>query len=386
MKAVVCQNKELRVEDLPEPIPSTGHALIDVLRCGICGSDLHAREHCSRLNKLVTKAGFSGFMRQEEAVVMGHEFCGEVLEYGKGSRKVFKPGTRVCALPFLKRGESTDLIGFSERSNGAYAERMLVDELMMVKIPNGLGNDEAALTEPMAIALHAVNRAEIKAGDVAIIIGCGPIGLAVISNLKAKGVKTIVASDFSPERRRLAEKCGADVVIDPATQGPYDNWEAFGLTMKLEQALDMAFNARKKMDSLPVPWWHIWRLADKLGMATPKRPIIFECVGVPGMINQIIQGAPLFSRVIVVGVCMEQDHIEPTMAINKEIDLRFVAGYTPLEYRDALHKLANGKLNARPLITGSVGLEGVETAFAALGNPEVHAKILVDPKSQSARP
>jgi len=140
------------------------------------------------------------------------------------------------------------------------------------------------------------------------------------------------------------------------------------------------------MERLPIPWWHVWRLAEKLGTASPKRPVIFECVGVPGMISQIIKGAPFFSQVIVEGVCMEEDRFDPTMAINKEIDLRFVVGYTPLEYRDVLRKLAEGKLNEYPLITASVGLHGVANAFEAPGNPEVHAKILVDPKSQVVAP
>ena len=74
------------------------------------------------------------------------------------------------------------------------------------------------------------------------------------------------------------------------------------------------------------------------------------------------------------------------MAINKEIDLRFVLGYTPLEFRDTLHMLADGKVDAAPLITGTVGLSGVEAAFDALGDPEAHAKILIDPKSDAASP
>ena len=111
--------------------------------------------------------------------------------------------------------------------------------------------------------------------------------------------------------------------------------------------------------------------------------MIFECVGVPGIIDAIIAGAPLFSRVVVVGVCMEPDTIRPAMAINKEIDLRFVVGYTPLEFRDTLHMLAEGKVNATPLVTGTVGLPGVEQAFDALGDPETHAKILIDPQSPS---
>ena len=99
-------------------------------------------------------------------------------------------------------------------------------------------------------------------------------------------------------------------------------------------------------------------------------PSIFECVGVPGVIDGIIAGAPLFSRVVVVGVCMGTDAIRPAMAINKEIDLRFVLGYTPLEFRDTLHMIADGKVDVSPLITGTVGLGGVAAAFDALGGPE----------------
>jgi threonine dehydrogenase-like Zn-dependent dehydrogenase len=130
----------------------------------------------------------------------------------------------------------------------------------------------------------------------------------------------------------------------------------------------------------------VWRAAEEVGAATPKAPVVFECVGVPGVIDDIIAGAPLFSRVVVVGVCMGDDTIRPSLAINKEIDLRFVIGYTPLEFRDTLHMLAEGKVDARPLVTGSVGLGGVDAAFDALADPEVHAKILIDPRSGNEAP
>jgi threonine dehydrogenase-like Zn-dependent dehydrogenase len=109
--------------------------------------------------------------------------------------------------------------------------------------------------------------------------------------------------------------------------------------------------------------------------------VIFECVGVPGVIASIVDSAPLFSRVVVAGVCVGPDTFTPAMAINKEIDLRFVIGYTPLEFHDALHMLAEGKVDPRPLVTGTVGLDGVEGAFDALGDPEAHAKILIDPRA-----
>jgi threonine dehydrogenase-like Zn-dependent dehydrogenase len=114
--------------------------------------------------------------------------------------------------------------------------------------------------------------------------------------------------------------------------------------------------------------------------------VIFECVGVPGVIESVLDGAPLFSRVVVAGVCVGVDQITPAMAINKEIDLRFVFGYTPLEFHDTLRMLADGKVDPAALITGTVGLHGVDAAFSALGNPDAHAKILIDPRSNVAAP
>src|SRR3954453_10508900 len=141
----------------------------------------------------------------------------------------------------------------------------------------------------------------------------------------------------------------------------------------------------EKLTRLPLPWHHVMRTAEALG-AKPKRPVVFECVGVPRILDQVITSVPLFSRVVVVGVCMEPDQIRPAMAINKEIDLRFVVGYTPLEFRDTLHKLADGKVDAPPLVTGTVGLAGVDRAFEALGKADKHAKILIDPRSSASQP
>jgi len=108
--------------------------------------------------------------------------------------------------------------------------------------------------------------------------------------------------------------------------------------------------------------------------------VVFECVGVPGILDGIITSAPLLTRVVVVGVCMQPDTIRPVMAINKEIDLRFVVGYTPLEFRDTLHLLAEGKIDPTPLLTGTVGIDGVSGAFDDLTDPERHAKIVIDPQ------
>lgn len=381
MRAVVCHQAELTVEDLPDPTPERGQILVEVERCGICGSDLHARTHCDETAADVAELGYDHFMRSTDRVVMGHEFVGTVLDHGAGtSRKAFPVGSRVVSLPVLRSGDSVHLTGLSEQAPGGYAEQVLVTASMTMRVPDELDADAAALTEPMAVALHAVRRGQVGARDVAVVIGCGPIGLAVIAMLKATGVRHVIASDFSPGRRALAERMGADVVVDPATDSP---WASFAESKRyLTEAIALAelgLDAMDKLRAVPMlPWAHVMRAAEKVG-ATPRGPVVFECVGVPGMIEHVVAHAPLLTRVVVVGVCMGQDSFRPSMAINKEIDLRFAFAYDPSEFHQTLQWIAAGKVDVRPLITGTVGLDGVADAFADLADPERHAKILVDP-------
>jgi threonine dehydrogenase-like Zn-dependent dehydrogenase len=382
MKAVACENSKLEVVDLPAPEPAEGQVLINVRRCGICGSDLHARQHADVAAEIVAEAGYAGFMRSDQRVVFGHEFSGEVIAYGPRCRKKVAIGDPVVAVPLRRSGTELEAIGLSAAAPGAYAEQMLVEEALMFPVPNALPTELAALTEPLAVGRHAVRRAEIKRRDVAIVIGCGPIGLAVICMLKARGVRTVVASDPSAGRRRLAAACGADVVVDPNEDSPYETAAGSDHLKTIPEGAELAVDTTRRLRRLP-QWHRIWGAAESLGVR-PQRPVIFECVGVPGILDGIISAAPLLSRVVVVGVCMEPDRIRPAMAINKEIDLRFVVAYTPLEYRDTLHMLAEGKVRAGPLVTGTVGLPGVDEAFTALGDPEAHAKILIDPSSSGS--
>ena len=381
MRAVTCHAGDLQVADLAEPTLDTGHVLLDVLRTGICGSDLHARANPDEQADVLAEAGYDRFMRSEQHVVLGHEIYGRVAEHGPGTRKKLAVGTPVVALPLIRRGGQIDAIGLSASAPGGYAERVVVQESLMLAVPNGLSPEFAALTEPLAIAFHAVRRGEVIKKDVAIVVGCGPVGLAVICLLKARGVRTVVASDLSAGRRALATACGADVVVDPRVDSPFTGAHSGKHITTVPQLANLGLDTMDKLTRLPVPWHHLWRLADRLGAATPARPVIFECVGVPGMIDGIIAGAPLTSRVVVVGVCMTPDTIRPSMAVNKEIDLRFVVGYSPLEFRDTLHLLAEGKVDAAPIVTGTVGLAGVAAAFTALGAPDGHAKVLIDPRS-----
>ncbi|TRW88991.1 zinc-binding dehydrogenase [Mycolicibacterium sp. 018/SC-01/001] len=383
MKAVTCVHGSLDVIDAPEPVPADGQLVLEVLRCGICGSDLHAKDHADELTEVMAEGGYTDFMRGDTPVVMGHEFCGVVADRGRKVGKQLAPGTTVVSFPLLRASGGVHLTGLSPLAPGAYAERVLAEAAMTFAVPNGLDPATAALTEPMAVAYHAVRRSEIATKDVAIVLGCGPVGLAVICHLKTLGVRTIVASDFSPGRRALAARCGADVVVDPAADSPYEAVPAKqrGMT-ELPALYELGMSSMEKLRKVP-GWSHVYRLADRLGGTAPKRPVIFECVGVPGMIDGVIGAAPLASRIVVVGVCMGDDKIRPAMAIGKEVDIRFAFGYTPLEFRDTLHMLADGKLDASALVTGTVGLGGVAAAFDALGDPETHAKILIDPASSA---
>ncbi|MFI5865429.1 zinc-binding dehydrogenase [Streptomyces sp. NPDC051546] len=380
MRAVSLTRGRLEVVDLPEPRPGAGQLLVSVRRCGICGSDLHSRLHADELADSLDLCGYPRYARSAQQVVLGHEIYGEVAERGPWCAGTLASGTPVVTVPLVRRGRQVDGVGLSAHAPGGFAELVVVQESLTLPVPNGLPADLAALTEPMAVAWHAVNRGEVRRKDVAIVLGCGPVGLAVVSVLKARGVATVIASDYSAGRRALATRCGADVVVDPAVASPWEGAAAgHGFMTTLPDEYNAGIDALEGLARLPVPWWASWRALQVMGATRPKRPVVFECVGVPGMLDGILAAAPLHARVVVVGVCMGADTLRPSLAVNKELDLRFAVGYTPLEFRETLHALADGALDASPLLTGRVGLAGVAGAFAALADPEEHAKILIDP-------
>jgi threonine dehydrogenase-like Zn-dependent dehydrogenase len=340
MKAAVVRDKKIIVADVPAPEPSPGEVLVRTLACGICGSDLHALKHAERFAEAYRRPDGTKILDLGRDFVMGHEFCAEVVDYGPKTTRRFPVGTRVCSMPVLQRGEGRQTIGYSNEHPGGYGELMRLTEDLLLPVPNGLSTERAALTEPMAVGLHAVNKAQLVPDDSTIVIGAGPVGLAVIASLRMRGVRPVIAADYSPRRRELAMAVGADIVVDPA-QGPIiETW-------------------RTKAGSRPL--------------------VMFECVGVPGVIDQMMTMAPRGSRIVIVGVCMEPDTIFPMRGISRELLLQFVLGYTAEEFAATLRHIAEGELPTVPLITGKVGLDGVAGAFTELASPERHAKILVEP-------
>jgi threonine dehydrogenase-like Zn-dependent dehydrogenase len=358
MRAAIMRQKKLVVDNIPIPEPGPGEVLVKTLACGICGSDLHALKHAEKLVEASRRSGGAFTMDLNRDIVMGHEFCAEIVDHGPDTKKQLKVGTRVCSMPVLIRPDGVQTVGYSNDNPGGYGEYMRLTEGLLIEVPTGLSTEQAALTEPMAVGLHAVEKARLEKDDVPLVIGCGPVGLSVIASLRLKGVRPIVAADFSPRRRQLAEAVGADIVVNPAERSPYESWREVAV-----------WQDQSRAPQLP-PW-----------MTGPAlRPaVIFECVGVPGVIDQIMAAAPQGTRIVVVGVCMEKDTIEPMLGINKELNLQFVLGYNREEFASMLQLIAEGKIPTDPLITGKVGVEGVAQAFEDLGSPEQHAKILVEP-------
>ncbi|HEY8524489.1 MAG TPA: alcohol dehydrogenase catalytic domain-containing protein, partial [Acidimicrobiales bacterium] len=221
MRAAVLSGGEMVVRDgVAEPVPGPGQVLVQVRACGICGSDLHFARHADKALELGRRVEGLPDMGTPEVdldrdVFMGHELAAEVLEAGPDT-ETFAPGTPVTSIPVLVSPAAIRPIVYSNDVLGGYAERMLLTAALLLEIPNGLDPRYAALTEPMAVGLHAVNTSRIAAGsEAALVLGAGPIGLAVVAALRVRGVEPIIAADFSPTRRQLARAMGAHEVVDP---------------------------------------------------------------------------------------------------------------------------------------------------------------------------
>jgi threonine dehydrogenase-like Zn-dependent dehydrogenase len=338
MRAAVLRNGQMvECDDVPEPVPGHGQVLVGVKACGICGSDLHFANHGEtmlELGRQMQGSSNGGQMIDLSGdVFMGHEFSAEVLEAGPDTDAP-KPGTIVTSLPVLLSSNGFDPIFSSNTTIGGYAERMLLSAPLLLAVPNGLDPRHAAMTEPMAVGLHAVNKSAIARGEVSLVLGCGPIGLAIIAALRRRGSEQIAAADFSSRRRELAETMGAHITVDPAQGSPFD---------------------------------------------TVKPAVVFEAVGVPGIINDVFRRAPTGSRLVVAGVCMEPDTVLPFFGTAKEINVQFVLAYDAAEFAESLRAIAEGDIDVAPMITGEVGLAGVGAAFDDLAHPDAHCKIMVTP-------
>ena len=329
----------LTIEELPIPQAGPGEVVLKIDYCGICGSDLHATH--------------PGVFVVPDGTVLGHEFTGAIVESRSPD---FAVGETVTALPLhvcdecKGLGECKDglgmlcprntIIGFAPVAAGAYAEYMKVGAKHVLKLPANVAAREGATVEPLAVGLNAVERGEVRLGDRVLILGSGPIGLGVAMFAKLAGASAVVVSEYAPGRREMALQMGATGVIDPASE-------------------DVAAAFARQAGGAP--------------------DVIFECVGIPGMIQKCLDLTRPFGRIVLVGVCMEEDKLVPIFGTFKAASLRFVLGYDKRNFQIVLDLLSAGRIDPRPMITSEIGLAELPAVFETLRKPRDQVKVLVRP-------
>ncbi len=331
--------KKLAIEDRQRPVAEAGDLILKVAYAGICGSDIHATE----ASRVPLPAG----------TVLGHEFSGEVVE---SASPVWRAGDRVIGVPLLPCDECAPLgdcrdglgilcsrisiIGMSPKAPGGYAEFVRLGARQALRVPDGISLKEAALTEPLAVGAHAVRIAGSLYGARVLVIGAGPIGLAVTAFARFAGARCVAVSELDPTRRERAVNVGATALIDASSE-----------------AVGSAFAAA----------------------AGGAPDVIFECVGAPGLIGECMALAPVRGRVVVVGVNRHEDTILPRVGIRKELVIQFALGYVRADFSLVLDLMAEKRIDANAFISTVIGLDQVPDLFERLRRPNPHAKVLIDP-------
>ena len=338
MKAVFLRHGTIQFDERVKPTPGPGQVLVKTKCCGICGSDLHFFKHPEEL-----------LGPNPPDVFLGHEYCVEICAFGPDTKQEMSIGQRVCSIPFVELDDgSRGAIGTNTQRYGAYSEYFLLSENLMLAVPDSLADEAVALVEPLAVGIHAVNRSGIGDDAIALVYGCGPIGLATISALRNRGINNIIASDPTANRRILATEIGASIVVDPTSDDVMSHVSALQAS---------SYEGGGEI-------------------------VMFECVGIHTMIPELIASAPAKSTIVFAGVHTRDTTFNPIVAMVKELDIKFTFYYANSEYEQALALLAAGELNWQPLVTGTVGYDGVQGAFETLLAPNDHIKIMVQPWRQ----
>lgn len=339
MKAVVYRgvSSPLAVETVPDPTPGADEVVLKVMRAGICGSDLH-----------MASLGMAA-----PGTIFGHEFSGEIVARGSMVPSHYAIGDVVTANPYDSCrtceicGEGHPglcsagvCVGTTVERPGAYAEYLAVKTYMLHRLPSGVSVEQGAMVEPLTVAYHTIRRAALRPDDDVLIMGGGPIGAAVTLFARLAGAHNIVVSEPSAVRRERAKDFGATAVIDP-TQG------------------NLAELAARQLGRAP--------------------SVVIECVGTPGRINEAMSAVKTRGRVIVPGVCMEEDRFQPIIGIMKELDLRFSETATDSDFEAVINLIARREIDPLPLHTRTISLGEVDATFRELSRDPAQIKVLINP-------
>jgi len=341
MKAAYLLDKTIRVGELPDLTPARGQVLVRTHACGICASDLHVKDHGEKLVAWSKEVDGPFSMDFSRPVVLGHEFVAEIIDYGPGTDRTIRKGTRVTSAPVVPTDHGIGCVGLSNDFPGGFGEYMILSEAALHPLPDALDTDHAAMAEPLSVGIYYVRAAQLTKGDVPLVIGCGAIGLAMILALKLTDARPIIASDYSPARRQLALEMGADIAIDPREASPFEA---------------------------------------PAGMPGKVPNVIFECVGVPGVMDQIMRKATFGARIMVAGWCLETDTVFTPCAHTKGLRMQYGGGPLPEDFDAAVRGLADGRLDPSPWLGGRIGLGAVAAALDGLADPANPIRIVVDPR------
>jgi threonine dehydrogenase-like Zn-dependent dehydrogenase len=334
MRAILFKaiGQPLAVETIPDPEPQEGEVIVRVARCGVCGTDLHAT---------------SGHgMALPANSQLGHEYGGEVVALGKGVER-FRIGDRLAALPVVGCGHcegcktGIDVMCSNWRGFGAgLAEYARVSARGATKLPSTVSIDDSALVEPLAVGARAVRLANPGKDDKVLIIGPGPIGLAVLFWLRHRGVENVVLLASSGRRKPLAEKMGSSSFV-----------------VESDAAAD---EVRSVLGGAP--------------------DIVFEAAGVPGVFARAIALVRPQGRIVALGFCLQPDPILPGMALMKDLTIRWSLIYTRDDYAACVEALGTYGDLARAMVTDVVGLDDAPAAFEVLREGKGGGgKLLIDP-------
>jgi len=287
-------------------------------------------------------------------IVMGHEYCAEVVDYGPGSERRFPVGTRVSSIPALVVSTGVRIIGQAHDAPGGFGEYFLLTEAMTQVVSTDLPNELVAIADAISVGWYYVNRAAVTPREVPLVIGCGAIGLSAIASLKRLGVGPIVAVDFVASRRETATAMGADVVIDPAELSPYAAWR------------DVAYGS-------PEP------IRDIMGLLDTPGCVVFECVGVPGVLDAIIKGCERGTRIFSAGGPPQGDHLHTMVAKRKGLNIQFGGGPSMAHWNEAFEEVCSGRVDVTPMFGRTVDLDGTPQAIADARDANGPARIIVIP-------